>query len=54
LESWIDEIVLDAIEMIPDGRGNPEIKEVNWGFKTREQLEDEEKKKSEARTEINT
>ena len=52
LDQFFEEAAIDAIEMVVDCRGSPEISEVNWGFKTREKLENEEKKKSEAEAEI--
>jgi hypothetical protein len=46
LEEFINNAVLEMIEIVVDGRGYPGITDVDWGFKTREQLRNEEKKQA--------
>ena len=41
LDQWINDLVVDALEMYPDGRAGLDTDEVDWGFETRQQIEKE-------------
>jgi hypothetical protein len=42
LDEFVNDVFLDSIEMFPDGRDD--FDNVNWGFKTKGDLEKEEEK----------
>jgi hypothetical protein len=46
LDDFINDAVLDAIEMVPDGTGGPGISDIEWGFKTRWGSEKEQGKQA--------
>lgn len=45
LEEWINDVVVDAIEMFPDGRAGFDSEEIDYGFKTKWQIGQEQQEK---------
>jgi hypothetical protein len=41
LDEFVSDVFLDRIEMHPDGRAGPLEDDIDWGFKTRDEMEKE-------------